>query len=91
MRQQREGRLGDALKLRPRGTLRALREVSRTNFRKRFERALDAGDLPLGTDVANPGEVAMLDRHGRPRPSAGAPDPSCGNSARDASATASRP
>lgn len=32
--------------------LRALREVSRTNFRKRFERALDAGDLPLGTDVA---------------------------------------
>jgi AcrR family transcriptional regulator len=32
--------------------MKALREVSRTNFRNRFERALDAGDLPPDTDVA---------------------------------------
>ncbi|WP_336489896.1 TetR/AcrR family transcriptional regulator [Methylobacterium nigriterrae] len=31
--------------------MRALREVSRTNFRQRLERALKAGDLPVGADV----------------------------------------
>ncbi len=31
--------------------MKALREVSRTNFRKRLARALDAGELPPGTDI----------------------------------------
>lgn len=32
--------------------LKALRELSRANFLRRLERALDTGDLPSGTDVS---------------------------------------